>query len=118
MARVAFLKQRITSDEGGMNYANASGSAISEGQPVSVNIGTTQCIAGVTLDDIANGTTGRIDITSVYAFPCAAGTTYAAGAQVYWDYEGSKAIPAASSNGSSDFCLGTAVRARAATDPA
>ena len=113
MAREAFFKMRVTSDTGTSRYTPAS--AETEGQVVKINISSSKCVAGVTTADIAANATGTIDVTNIYAVTTAAAQTYALGAQVYWDYEGSKAIPAASANGADDFFIGTVMRAKTST---
>ena len=116
MAREAYFRKVVTKDEACMRYTPST--ALTEGEVCKVNISATQCIAGVPVTDIAASSTGMIDITNIYAFPCAAAQTFAEGAIVYWDDEGSAAIPAANANGTDDFCLGTCVKTRATTDSA
>lgn len=117
MSRVAFLAKKVTDQDATIRYTN-SGSALEAGAPIKINVSTTKSIAGVAVEDIAASAVGTFDVKNIYDFPCGSAQTFSAGDQVYWDNEGSKAIPSASANGTDDFCLGTCEKARAATDKA
>ena len=107
MARSAYLKIE--------RYKNRTqrytpSAATEAGTPVKIDISSTQCIAGVTVDDIAASGTGIVDVGNVFAFPCGAAQTFDEGDVVAWNYEGSNAIPYASMNGTDDFVLGNAYK--------
>lgn len=116
MSREAYLAKRVTDQDATMRFTPSV--AVTAGEVVKVDISATRCIAGVSLEDVAANATGTMDIKNIYDFPCASNQTFAAGAQVFWDNEGSKAIPQASANGLDDFELGTCQQARATTDTA
>lgn len=110
MSRVAYLKIETEHNET-RQYTNSTAAAIDAGTPVKIDISSTQCIAGVAIADIAVDATGMIDCGNVYAFPCGAAQSFAEGDIVYYNDEGSNAIPAADANGTDDFVLGTAYKA-------
>lgn len=114
MARQAYLAKRVTDQDPTMRYT--PGSAVNAGNVIKVNQSAIKCIAGVAIDDIAASVAGAVDITNIYDITCSAAQTFAEGAQVFWDNEGSKAIPQATANGLDDFSIGIAVKARATTD--
>lgn len=116
MSREAYLAKRVTDQDATMRFTPSV--AVTAGEVVKVDISATRCIAGVSLEDVAANATGTMDIKNIYDFPCGAAQTFAEGAQVFWDHEGSKAIPQASANGADDFELGTCQQARATTDKA
>ena len=91
MARTVFLKKERYLNRT-QRYTNGSGSDIEAGTPVKIDISSTQCIAGVTLDDIDNGDTGMVDVGNVYAYPCGAAQTFEEGDVVAWNNEGSNAF--------------------------
>lgn len=116
MSREAYLERLVTDQDATMRHT--PGVAVDAGEVIKINISATKAIAGIPLADIAANTAGAVDIKNIYRFPCGAAQTFSEGDQVYWDNEGSKAIPEASSNGADDFCLGSCVKTRAATDSA
>jgi predicted RecA/RadA family phage recombinase len=116
MAREAYLARRTTDQDPTMRFTPTS--ATTAGEVVKINTSATRAIAGVSLECIAANDTGTFDIKNIYDFPCGSAQTFSAGDQVYWDHEGTKAIPSASANGEDDYCLGTCEQARATTDKA
>jgi predicted RecA/RadA family phage recombinase len=97
-------------------YTNATGTAIGAGTLIKLNISATQCIAGVTEADIANGATGMIDDKSVFAIPCAHATAFAEGARVCWNAEASLAIAYATLSGTDDFLVGSCYKTKGTAD--
>lgn len=118
MARTVYLARRVSDQDTAMRYTNGTGSSIAAGNPCKIEVSSSKAIAGVALETIANGATGMMDIGNIYDFPCAAAQTFSEGDQVYYNTEGLNAIPASQANGLDDYCLGTCVKTRAATDPA
>jgi predicted RecA/RadA family phage recombinase len=116
MSREAYLAKRVTTQDATMRFTPTA--AVTAGEVVKVDISATRSIAGVALEAIAANATGTLDIKNIYDFPTASGQTWASGTAVYWDSEGSKAVPVASANGTDDFCLGVCQQARATTDKA
>lgn len=118
MAKEAYLYKKVVSGEATMDYTASA--AISAGDVVNIDlaaaslgVNAVRTIAGVATTDIANGSTGAVDITNIYSVDTS--TAFAEGDPVYWDESANKAI-AYSAVAAGDFCLGTCVETKTGTD--
>lgn len=66
------------------------------------------------LQSVASGYPAEYSVEGIFDVVSASATTFAAGAEVFWDYSAQAAVPASASlNGAEDFYLGTADKAKA-----
>jgi predicted RecA/RadA family phage recombinase len=114
MARTCYFKEKR--DIGGTRrYTNGGETTVPAGTMVKLNITDNECICGVTVADVAAGSTGMIYDSGVFALPCDSAQTFAIGDIVAWDTSAVVAIPYASRNDDDDFVAGTCNKETAGT---
>ena len=111
MARKAFFSKK-TGVTKTMRYTNASGATIPAGTPVKIGD-----IVGITIEDIANGATGAVDIDNEYDILCASGTTCVTGDKIWYNPSTGYTINGSVAGGADAFAVGPAIKARTSSDP-
>lgn len=86
-----------------IDYANASGATITSGTPVLIG-----ARLGVALADIANGSTGSVQVEGVFTITKLGTDTVAAGALLYWDNTNKRLTTTASGNTLAGFAVAAA----------
>ncbi len=114
MARTCYFK--ISRAVGGSRqYTNGGVTTVTAGTMVKLNVSDTECIAGITVADIAASATGMIYDAGIVSVPCGAAQSFSIGEIIVWDNSESAAIPYASRNDDDDFVIGTCYKATAGT---
>lgn len=86
-----------------IDYANASGSTITSGTPVLIG-----ARLGVALADIANGSTGSVQVEGVFTITKLGTDNVTAGALLYWDNTNKRLTTTASGNTLAGFAVAAA----------